>query len=89
MTHFEILITLLVSILTVIGMVAVGVRWIYKEGAAGEQLRQALATNTRATEELSISFKAYTVKIADQLTDHEKRLTRLETTTEMQRGRGA
>jgi hypothetical protein len=89
MTHFGIIIGLLVGILTVLTSLGVGLRWIYHQGAASEELKHAVQQNTGATEELTNSYKVFTIKIQDTMMDHEKRLTRLETTTELQRSRSA
>ena len=79
---------LLAAIMTVMSVLAVGLRWIYKQGAAGEELKNSVDQNTRATDALNQSYKIFTTKIQDTILDHEKRLTRLETTTEIQRSKG-
>jgi hypothetical protein len=86
-THFEVIVALLAGIGTLVSMCGLGIRWVFKEGASSEQLRQAVDQNTRATNDLSLNYKVFTLKIADQMVDHEKRLTRLETTTELQRSK--
>ena len=87
-THFEAIIALLAAVFTMLTGVAVSLRWVYRQGAANESLKDSVDRLSNATNDLSSSYKAFTLKIADSLLDHEKRLTRLETTTELQRRNG-
>jgi uncharacterized protein (UPF0548 family) len=68
-----------------VGALAAGMRWIFRQGAAGQKLVDSLDRlavrmddNTQATAELAAAQKAATEKIDDALLDHERRLTRLE-----------
>jgi hypothetical protein len=77
-THFEAIMGALVAILTTLGFVASATRWIYRQGAASAKLIGAIEQNTTATAKLNASYEAFTVKVADSLLDHERRITRLE-----------
>lgn len=85
LTHFELIIALLVGILTALSILAAGVRWIYKQGVSSARMVNALNANTQANKELSDSFKVYTEKADGTLLDHEKRLTRVEERQEHRR----
>jgi uncharacterized protein HemX len=78
LTHFEIVIAALVGILTVLTILATGLRWIYHQGSANAEQVIATKANTKATEDLSGSLKRFTEKTDGVITDHEKRITRLE-----------
>lgn len=88
LTHFETIITLLTGVFAMLTGVAISLRWVYRQGAANASLKDSVDRLAEATNELSASYKVFTLKIADSLLDHEKRITRLETTTELQRSRG-
>ena len=88
MTHFEAIVALLVGIITMLTALCVGLRWVYRQGAANTELKRSVDLNTAATQDLTVSYRAFTVKIQDTMLDHERRLTRLETTTELSRARG-
>lgn len=78
MSHFQIILAVLVAILTILAFVAASTRWIYRQGAASAKLVNAIEQNTTATAKLSGSYEAFSLKVADSLLDHERRLTRLE-----------
>lgn len=78
LTHFEVTIALLVGILTMLSILAAGIRWIYRQGVSSARMVNAVNANTKATTDLSDTFKVYTEKADGTLLDHEKRLTRVE-----------
>jgi uncharacterized protein HemX len=87
LTEAEAIIALLVGILTALGVLATGLRWIYKQGVSSQKMVNALDANTKANKEVSEAFKAYTAKADGTLLDHEKRLTRAEAEIDEQRRR--
>jgi hypothetical protein len=78
LTHFEALIAALVGLGTLLSLLLLAIRWIYHQGSAATEQIMATKANTVATEELSTSFKAFSDKVDGTITDHEKRITRLE-----------
>jgi hypothetical protein len=78
LTKFEALIGLMVAILTVLGIVSAGLRWIYKQGVSSTNLVNAVTDNTEATDKLTHAYETFTEKTANTLLDHEKRITRME-----------
>jgi hypothetical protein len=78
LTHFEVIVAALVGILTTMAFLVAAIRWIYKQGSANAEQVIATKANTRATEELSDSLKVFSEKTDGTITDHEKRITRLE-----------
>jgi uncharacterized protein HemX len=77
-THFEAVMATLVAILTVLGIIATCLRWIYKQGGANTEQTLATRANTAATDKLSKSLDKFVEKTDGTITDHEKRITRLE-----------
>jgi len=77
-TKFEALCGLLVAILTILGIVSAGLRWIYRQGVSSAKLVSAVTDNTEATDKLTHAYETFTEKTANTLLDHEKRITRIE-----------
>jgi hypothetical protein len=77
-THFEAILGSLVAIGTIMSMMAVGFRYVYKQGAANAEHLVATKANTKATEELGAAFHEFAVGNATTIADHEHRLTILE-----------
>jgi hypothetical protein len=78
LTHFEITMTLLLAIVSVLSVLAAGLRWIYRQGVSSQKLVTAINENTTATGKLSGAFDKFTEKTDGTLLDHEKRLTHAE-----------
>lgn len=85
MTHFEIIVSLLAGIVAVLGGLAVAVRWVYRQGAAGADLLAAVKANTTAQEDLTAAqdkladaFRDGALRTDEKLTDHERRISRIE-----------
>jgi hypothetical protein len=78
LTHFETVVGFLVAILTVLSILAAGVRWIYQQGVSSAKLVGAIEDNTKATGKLSMAYDKFTEKTDGTLVDHEMRITRLE-----------
>lgn len=78
LTHFETIIAVLSAIIVMLGVLAGGLRWIYKQGVSSQTLINSVDENTVATEKLTKSFDRFTEKTNGTLLDHEKRITRIE-----------
>jgi hypothetical protein len=78
LTKFEAAMGGLGALITVLTGLALGLRWIYRQGVSSSRLVSSIDQNTEATGKLSASFAAFSEKTGDSLLDHEKRLTRVE-----------
>jgi len=78
LTHFEAIMGGLAALATAVTALALGLRWTYQQGASSAKLVNSIDVNTLATTELSAAFKTFTEKTDGTLTDHERRVTRLE-----------
>jgi hypothetical protein len=78
LTRFEAIVASLAALVTVCSVIAVGLRWVYKQGVASADLVGAIKGNTEATGTLSAAFDRFTEKTGQTLTDHEHRITRVE-----------
>lgn len=66
------------AIVAMLATFGLGLRWVYKQGAASARLVTAVNANTDATGKLTTAYERFTEKTADTLLDHEKRITRVE-----------
>lgn len=85
MTHYEVIVALLAAIVAVLGGLVAAIRWIYRQGAAGAELLAAVNANTDAQNDLTASqdklaeaFREGALRTGETLTDHERRLSRVE-----------
>lgn len=85
LTHYETIVTLLVGIIALLSSLVIGIRWIYRQGSASNAQIRATNENTSATRDLTANFREFTTATSNTLLDLEKRMVRLETTTEIQR----
>jgi cell shape-determining protein MreC len=78
LTHYEVIISLLVGIGTCcVGILAV-LRWAFKRGMDFQKVANSIDTLTSAADKLATSFDAFTTKTTQQFFDFERRITRLE-----------
>lgn len=78
LTHFEAIVTGLGAMVVALGVIAGGMRWIYRQRVSSQNLVNSLESNTEATGLLSTAFEKFSEKTAGTLTDHERRITRAE-----------
>lgn len=85
LTRFELVMASIVAVLTALTTLALGFRWIYRQGAASQRLVDSIDrltgrmdTNTTATKDLAESQQKMADKVDGTLLDHERRITRLE-----------
>ena len=78
LTHFEAVMVGIGAVVSMLATIALGLRWIYRQGVSSAKLVTSIDANTEATAQLSVSFAAFSEKTGDSLLDHEKRLTRVE-----------
>jgi len=77
-TKFEAVCVILGVLISAISALVLGLRWIYRQGAASSKLVSAIEENTKATGKLSAAYDMFSAKTGDELLDHEKRITRVE-----------
>ncbi len=77
-THFEAVMGGLGTVVTILCVVITALRWIYSQGASSQKLVSAVEANTEATSRLTAAYDKFSAKTDSILTDHEKRITRLE-----------
>ena len=78
LTHFEAVMGLLVACATLLSIISVGLRWIYRQGGANNAQIEATNANTAATEKLSGAFERFSEQTDNKIADHEQRITRVE-----------
>ena len=78
LTHFEAIMGGLSAVVVALGVIATGLRWIYRQGVSSQNLVNAMEGNTHATGKLSDAFERFSERTAGTLTDHEHRITRVE-----------
>lgn len=87
-THFEIVVGLLVSVLGVLAPIVTMFRWIYRQGAASAEHTAATRANTDALAEHRRAMEDFTGKAAGQLAEHERKLIRASDRLDALDGRG-
>jgi len=78
LTAFQALAGGIGAIFTIAMVIALGLRWIYRQGVSSEKLVSAIDANTAATAKLSVAYEKFSEETGRELLDHEKRITRLE-----------
>jgi len=78
LTGFEALMAALGAIVTALMAIALGLRWIYRQGVSSQKLVDSIDKNTDATGKLSAAYEHFSEETGRELLDHEKRITRLE-----------
>lgn len=78
LTHFEAVMTAIGALVTAVATLAIGLRWIYRQGVSSNKLVTAIDQNTAATTKLSGAYDLFTQKTDGTLTNHEMRITRTE-----------
>jgi hypothetical protein len=76
-THFEAIMGGIAAVITMLSVLAAGLRWIYRQGVSSQKLVNAIDANTEATARLSDSYGKFTEKTGSTLIDHEQRITRV------------
>ena len=78
LTHFEAIMAAFGALVVAAGVIAGGLKWIYRQGVSSQKLVDAMEGNTVATGKLSGAFEKFSEQAEATLTDHEHRLTRTE-----------
>ena len=78
LTHFEAIMGGISALVVALGVIATGLRWIYRQGVSSEHLVNSIDRNSTATGKLSDAFERFSERTDGTLTDHEHRITRVE-----------
>jgi len=81
MTHFSVLVMILVGVVGLLVTTLAGLGWVYKRGGADQQQLAATRANTTATATLSSAFDHFSESMLKTVSDHEHRITRNEDQT--------
>lgn len=78
LTKFEAIMGAICALVVAASVIAAGLRWIYRQGVSSQNLVNSIDGNTEATAKLSVTFERFTEVTNGTLTDHERRITRVE-----------
>lgn len=78
LSHFEVLVSILGTIVAMLVPTAYAVRWVYRQGGTNREQLIATKANTEATAKLSGALDQFTEKAGEIMSNHEQRITRAE-----------
>jgi hypothetical protein len=77
-TVFGLITGIVTGLLTMMAILAGGLRWVYRQGSSASEQVQATKQNTRATDELSGTLRAFIDRTDGMLVTLIERVARLE-----------